>query len=330
MKYIDMHCDSISRLHVIEGESRHETLEKNKGHLDLDRMKAGGCLAQNFALFTFLDAVREDPYGHCMALCDRFKQEMQEHSHRIAQVRTVQDILENDKKGIMSAVLTIEEGAVCMGDTGILGRFYEEGVRMMTLTWNFQNELAWPNRIDLKTGICIPETEHGLTKKGFEFVELMEELGMVVDVSHLGDAGFWDVVKASKRPFAASHSNARGMASHVRNLTDDMIRTLAERGGVMGINFGAAFLSDGENGAESTKSRISDMIRHIRYIKNLGGIECIGLGSDYDGIVSELELTSPADFPKLSDALLKEGFTETDVEKIFYKNVLRLYTDVWK
>lgn len=201
---------------------------------------------------------------------------------------------------------------------------------MMTLTWNFQNQLAWPNCIDLKTGTCIPETEHGLTKKGFEFVELMEELGMVVDVSHLGDAGFWDVVKASKRPFAASHSNARGMASHVRNLTDDMIRTLADRGGVMGINFCASFLSDGENGAESTKSRISDMIRHIRYIKNLGGIECIGLGSDYDGIVSELELTSPADFPKLSDALLKEGFTETEVEKIFYKNVLRLYTDVWK
>ena len=115
---------------------------------------------------------------------------------------------------------------------------------MMTLTWNYENDLAYPNKVDMNTGISMPETEHGLKKKGIEFVELMEEIGMAVDVSHLGDAGFWDVAEIMKKPFAASHSNARAIAGHTRNLTDEMIRTMAERGGVMGINYCPVFLDD--------------------------------------------------------------------------------------
>lgn len=197
----------------------------------------------------------------------------------------------------------------------------------MTLTWNYENDLAYPNRVDMNTGKSRPETERGLKKKGMEFVELMEELGMAVDVSHLGDAGFWDVVKMMKKPFAASHSNARAIAGHTRNLTDEMIRAMGERGGVIGINYCPAFLNDHEDGGTS---RVSDMILHIKHMKNVGGIDCIGLGSDFDGITGKLEIDSPASVYLLKEELAKNGFTQGETEKIFYRNVLRFYEDVWK
>lgn len=328
MKYMDMHCDTISRLYNLSRGGVKENLIKNEGHLDLVRMKAGGCLAQNFALYTNLNR-EADPYGYGMALCDLFKREMADNKELLHQVTSVEEILENERAERMSAVLTIEEGGICKGDTKILRQFYDQGVRMMTLTWNFENELAFPNRVNLSTGVSIPETERGLTKKGIEFVELMEELRMIVDVSHLGDAGFLDIVKMTKAPFAASHSNARTVASHVRNLTDEMIHTLSERGGVMGINFCAAFLNDSEREKEVGRSLVSDMVRHIKHIKNVGGIECIGLGTDFDGVGSSLELDSPAALHLLSGELASQGFSEEEIEKIFYKNVLRLYKDVW-
>lgn len=329
MKYIDMHCDTISRLYDREKAGKKEDLLMNEGHLDLVRMKAGECLAQNFALFTSLKR-QGDPHGYCMALCDHFQKEMDKHAGWVRQARSVEDILLNDKEGFMSAVLTIEEGAVCCGKEEILRDFYEKGLRMMTLTWNYENDLGYPNRVDMTTGHSMPETERGLTKKGIEFVELMNELGVIVDVSHLGDAGFLDVARVSRRPFAASHSNARAVASHTRNLTDDMIRTLAERGGVMGINFCAAFLNDETQDTELGISRVQDMVSHIKHIRNVGGIECIGLGTDFDGITCKLEIDSPAGLVRLEQALRQSGFSESDIEKIFYKNVLRLYKDVWK
>ena len=332
MKYIDMHCDTISRLYELSRkkteDAEKENLMNSRGHLDLMRMRDGNCLAQNFAMFTYLEN-EPDPYGYCLGLYECFKKEMEENSRLVSQAVTVEEILANDRAGKMSAVLTIEEGAVCRGETEILRDFYKKGVRMMTLTWNYENELAYPNRIDMNTGVSTPETERGLKKKGVEFVELMEELGMITDVSHLGDAGFWDVAKVLKGPFVASHSNARAVAGHVRNLTDDMIRTLAERGGVMGINFCPAFLNDGEGDRKPGESRISDMVRHICHIRNVGGIECIGLGSDFDGIGGKLELDSPAAFHLLAEELERQGFSEGDIEKIFYKNVLRVYKDVW-
>lgn len=334
MKYIDMHCDTISRLYDLKnaglkGGGEEENIMNNRGHLDLVRMRAGDCLAQNFAMFTNLKRA-DDPHGYCMALYDFFKKELEENRDTVAQAVTADGIVANDRAGRMSAVLTVEEAAVCRGDVALLEELYGMGVRMMTLTWNYENELAYPNRVDMNTGISVPETERGLKKRGVEFVERMEELGMIVDVSHLGDAGFWDVAEVLKGPFAASHSNARAVASHPRNLTDEMIRVLAERGGVMGINFCARFLNDEAGDMEAGISRVSDMVRHIRHIRNVGGIECIGLGSDFDGIVGTLEVDSPAALHLLEEELYRQGFTAGEVEKIFYKNALRLYRDVWR
>lgn len=326
MKFIDMHCDTISSIYLDRMGGEVKKLRENNGHVDLARLKKGGCLAQNFALFTILKE-DPDPYGFVRGACRLFKEELAENDDMIRQAVTVEEILRNDRDGRMSGVLTIEEGGICNGSTDVLRDFYREGVRMMTLTWNYENDLAYPNKVDMNTGISMPETEHGLKKKGIEFVELMEEIGMAVDVSHLGDAGFWDVAEIMKKPFAASHSNARAIAGHTRNLTDEMIRTMAERGGVMGINYCPVFLDDREDGGTS---RISAMVRHIKHIRNVGGIECIGLGSDFDGISGTLEIDSPSAVHLLEEALYRNGFTQTEVEKIFYRNVLRFYGDVWK
>lgn len=326
MKFIDMHCDTISSLYLggLSGEVKN--LRENDGHLDLLRLRKGECLGQNFALFTMLKE-EPDPYGFARGALRLFKEELAKNDDLIRQASSVEEILQNDGDNRMSGILTIEEGGICHGSTDVLREFYHEGVRMMTLTWNYENDLAYPNRVDMNTGKSTPETEHGLKDKGVEFVELMEELGMAVDVSHLGDAGFWDVVKMTKKPFAASHSNARAIAEHTRNLTDEMIRAMAERGGVIGINYCPPFLNIQEDGGTS---RVSDMIRHIKHMKNVGGIECIGLGSDFDGIGGKLEIDSPAALSRLAEELDRSGFTQDEIEKIFYRNVLRFYADVWE
>lgn len=326
MKFIDLHCDTISKMYLARREGREDALRRNAGHLDLERMRRGNCLGQNFALFTHLKR-ESDPLGFARALLQVFREEMEKNEAFIRPASSVCQILENERAGRMSGILTVEEGGIFGGDTEIFREFYRAGMRMLTLTWNFENELASPNRIDWERGICRPETERGLTKKGMEFVELAQELGVAVDVSHLGDAGFWDVARMARRPFAASHSNARAVASHVRNLTDGMIRTLAEHGGIMGINYCPAFLNDTWKYAEQGESRISDMVRHICHIRRVGGVECIGLGSDFDGISGSLEVDSPAALSGLLDALEQEGFTGEELEKIFWKNALRFYKD---
>ncbi len=205
------------------------------------------------------------------------------------------------------------------------------GVRMMTLTWNFPNELGYPNRILTEDGrppLCVADTEHGLTEKGIDFVQEMERLGMIPDISHLNDAGIWDVFRYTKKPFVASHSNARALAGHPRNLTDEMIRTLAERGGVAGINFCASFLRDQEEGAEPIHSRCRDMVAHMKHMKQIGGIGCIGLGSDFDGIRSIVEMGDCSGIQMLANEMEREGFTVGEIEAVFHGNVLRLYREL--
>lgn len=174
----------------------------------------------------------------------------------------------------------------------------------------------------------VPETEFGLTELGFSFLEEMERLGMIVDVSHLGDKGILDVISHAKKPFVASHSNARAVCGHVRNLTDEMIRGIAEKGGVMGINFFPDFLRDGKNEGIRFETGLDAAVAHIRHMIKVGGADCVGLGSDFDGIPVYCELTDASKMPLLEEKLRAERFTEEEIEKIFYKNVLRVYKAV--
>ena len=323
MKVVDMHCDTILELYKARERGEEISLLDNDLHIDLKKMEAGDYFLQNFALFVDLKGT-EDPFLTCVRMADLFYQVMEENRDRISPVTTWAEIERNWKEGRMSALLTLEEGEVCQGDPALLRTLYRLGARMMTFTWNYENSLAWPGR---EGGL--PETEKGLKERGFEILEEMEALGMIVDVAHLSDAGIWDVLRTAKKPFVASHSNARSLASHARNLTDEMIRAIAEKGGVIGINYYCNFLEDIPEGGRQI-SRISRMVEHMKHIRQVGGAGCIGLGSDFDGIYGEVEIGNSAGLPRLAEAMESAGFTAGEVEAVLHGNVLRLYREVLK
>ena len=330
---IDMHCDTIYKIYELRRQGENVGLRSNKLHVDLLRMKEAGYMAQCFAMFTYMPYTEErgmDPAEYAKALSDTMDRELEANSDLIRSALTAEDIVRNYREGFLSAIKTVEEGAVYKGSPEMVRFFYEHGVRKSTLTWNFENELAFPNRAvkNLETGeySVFPETERGLKKAGQDVVQLMEELGMLIDVSHLGDAGILEVLDlvGTHTPVIASHSNARAVTVHPRNLTDQMLRGIAEHGGVTGLNFCAEFLTEDGSGV----SRIKDMVRHVRYIYNVAGIDAIGLGTDFDGIDDQLEINGAGQMQRLADALSAAGFTTGEIEKIFWRNVMRVYEEV--
>ena len=323
MKVIDMHCDTASELMLAEDRGERLSLRENNLHIDLKRLRQGGYMLQNFAMFIHMERDR-DVTAALLRMIDIYYNELSANADLIAPVFTYADIEKNAAAGKISALLTMEEGAPCRGKTYLLRDFYRLGVRMMTLTWNFENELGYPSAIATFPGYS-PERRYGLKKAGFEIVEEMQRIGMIVDVSHLSDDGFYDVCDVMKGPFVASHSNARALCSHPRNLTDDMIRKLADHGGVTGLNFYSEFLTDGAD-----LSTVSRMVEHIRHMTNVGGMDCVGLGSDFDGIDSALEMKDCSHIQMLASEMSRQGFSDDEIEKVFYKNVLRVYRDVLK
>lgn len=345
MKVIDMHCDTISEILEKRKKGQDIFLRQNDLMIDLQRMKQGNYSVQNFALFveqekgvSSFDKVKE--------LLVLFQEEMEENKDLISQVTTTDEIEKNEKSGKLSALLTVEGGEACEGNIENLHYLYQQGVRMMTLTWNFPNEIGYPNFSE-KLDFYTPDSTHGLTSTGIQFVEEMERIGMIIDVSHLSDAGFYDVLHYTKKPFVASHSNARAVCPWVRNLTDDMIQKLADRGGVIGLNYCGDFLRDpfsnverdeikgkglssfaGRRPAPDSAATLEDIARHARHMADIGGVECIGLGSDFDGIPPYPGCPKADSMTELADILVKAGFHESEVDKIFYENVFRLYREI--
>lgn len=322
MKVIDMHCDTILALE----NDQQGCLRRNELNVDLTKMQQGHYMLQNFAMFVHLQE-NEDPCLKAQQLIDRYYNELEKNKDIIQPVFCYEDILAHEKQGIMSAMLTLEEGAVAK-DLSMLRNYYRLGVRMITLTWNFANGIGHPNF--QSTGhyedMFHINTTDGLTPYGIAYVQEMERLNMIIDVSHLSDAGFYDVLKYTKKPFVASHSNVRSICGVGRNLSDDMIKQLAKRNGVMGINFCGDFLKESFDGG--VRSCIKDIVRHILYVKDLVGIDYVGLGSDFDGIDQNLELKDASMMPLLQNALVNAGLSEDDIEKVFYKNVLRVYREI--
>lgn len=321
---IDMHCDTILKL---QQHPKQSLLENNLA-VDLTKLKTADYELMNFALFIYKQQ-NHDPYEDCWALYELFKNQMELSKDYIRQVTTVKEMETNRKDGLLSALLTIEEGAVCKGSTDLLQEFYDKGARMMTLTWNFENELGFPNSTLRKDGStkAIANTENGLKPAGFEIIEAMESMGMIVDVSHLSDAGFWDVVSQLKGPFVASHSNSREICYHPRNLTDKMLRALGEKGGVSGLNLYGSFVNP-LSSAGFTESRVEDLMKHAHRMADKGGIDCVAIGTDYDGFTGECELDTADKMKDLPEYLHQSGFTWDEVDKITHKNVTRVYREV--
>ncbi len=330
----DLHCDTISKLRdyklgrLVESDKRFsensvvQELYRNPFHLDLERMKQAGYLLQNFAIYIDSD-VDADVYGAYREMYRLFQDEMKKNADIIRPVFRFSEIEENRKGGRMSALLTVEEGQAA-GTAEQLEQLFRDGVRLITLTWNHRNVLGCPNciRPDGTHSLTVPNTEEGLTEYGLHIIAHMEELGIMVDVSHLSDRGFYDVYENTKKPFLASHSNAREVTNHVRNLTDDMIRKLSERGGVIGVNFETTFLGVPED------CGIAAVVRHLEHLRNVGGEDCLAFGSDFDGIKGNPELNGVQDMERLWDALCQSGWKQSMLDKLFYANVLRFYREV--
>ena len=327
MKIIDMHCDTIMAL-----MGNDKKLRESNNMIDLQKMQQGNYLLQCFAMFVPYVSRKEvekySPFEMCHKMIDRYYNELENNKDLILPAFTSEDIENNIKNHKMTALLTIEEGGVCLGNIEFLRNFFRLGVRMMTLTWNFKNEIATPN-IDYfsitreqiaKEGV-LPNTTDGLTEFGIEVVKEMNRLGMVIDCSHLGDKGFYDVIKYSTKPIVCSHSCSRTVCNHPRNLTDDMLFKLKENNGVIGINYCHDFIKE-----DKSIATIKDIVKHIVYIRDLIGIDYIGLGSDFDGISNkDLELKDASMMNKLIEELKNQGFTDEDIDKISYKNVLRVF-----
>lgn len=305
MRLIDLHCDTILRF--MDSEM---VLKKNDICVDIQKMQQAGSMAQFFALYVDLSENR-DPMEYCMKMVDKFYSEIEANRLEIAVARNIKELDANEKQGKMSAFLTIEEGGALKGQMAYLRNFYRLGVRLITLTWNFPNEIGFPN-YEFK------HADQGLTPFGKEVVHEMNRLGMLIDVSHLSDQGFYDVADFSNKPFVASHSNARALCNHSRNLTDDMIRLLAHKGGVMGLNFERTFLTEKED------NNVEYMVAHLKHIRNVGGIDVLAIGGDLDGTINPSGISHIGEIGNLSDALVQAGFSQTEIEKIFYKNVRRV------
>ncbi|MCY6371418.1 dipeptidase [Clostridium ganghwense] len=309
MDLIDFHCDTISKIYKDNSE-----LFQNNYSVDINKLKSGNSIAQFFALFIELNKVK-NPLEYTLKMLDRFYIELEKNKDYIALARNYDELIKNKAQNKISAFLTIEEGAALKGNISNLRNFHRLGVKLLTLTWNFPNEIGYPN--------CIKkDMNKGLTPFGIEAIQEMNKLKMIIDVSHLSDGGFYDVLKYSKSPFVASHSNARAITNNPRNLTDDMIKSLSEKGGLIGLNFFGQFLGGNKF------SKIDDMITHIKHIKNIGGIDVISMGSDFDGINSKLEIEHIGEMDKLFTSLKKNNFSESEIEKIFYKNALRFLKEI--
>lgn len=321
--YIDMHCDTLMQAYLKKEKTIYQLPDTMA---DVKRLYEIDCKAQFFAIFMppitmkkQMGALFPEDDAYIRSLLEIYRNTLREHTDIFAAVRNVSELKENAAAGKLSGILTLEDGRAVDGKAEKLEWLYEEGIRLISLTWNHENCFGAPNSADKET------MSRGLTAFGREAVERMNELGMLIDVSHLSDGGFWDVAEITKSPFVASHSNCRALSPHPRNMTDAMIRELAEKGGVMGLNFSGKFLNED---IENAKSRIEHMIRHLKHMTNIGGINVAAIGTDFDGIKGEFEIGNCSEMQRLFDALQKAGFHESQIEQIAYKNIERVLEDV--
>lgn len=324
MQYIDMHCDTLE-----EALAQHkDTVMRLDGTMvDAMRLKEGGAMAQFFAMFL---PQRNEPSWFGLdkmpdleellrMLYGIYQNTMEAAGDFMAPARSAEELRANRDAGKISAFLTIENGAPVAGKNERIKQYYDMGVRLMTLTWNDANCFGAPHSEHPD------EMAKGLTDFGKEAIGYMNELGMIVDVSHLSDGGFYDVAELAKKPFVASHSNCRALSPATRNLTDEMIRILAEKGGVAGLNFAPFFLNRDLN---DMTSRVECMCDHVLHFIDKGGIGCVGIGTDFDGIGGELEIADCTQMELLFTALRKRGLSEGQIEQIAYGNVMRVIADV--
>ncbi len=308
MKLFDGHCDTLLGLmgNPSSGPLPAGSLYENELQVDLKRGLEMEAYAQTFALFGFREMGWTDLFG---TLYRRFREEAEACEAHLRFCRSRSDALKAAEEGKAAAFLSIEGSEVIDCQPQKLEEAAEKGVRGFGVCWNRANEI---------TGTNAQEPDRGLSEKGKELVKLALELGLAVDVSHLSDPGFWDVEKLAKGPFIASHSNARAVHDHPRNLTDDMFRAIRDHGGTAGLNLYSLFLGEGEVTVETA-------LRHIDHFLDLGGEKTLAIGGDLDGCDRLPQgIRGIQDVHLIRDALAARGYEEALLDDIFYYNLLRV------
>lgn len=312
MVVADAHCDTVLRLasgaDLVAGDA--------ECHIDVPKLARGGVDLQVFALWVNPSYMPQRATSRLFELLGLLLGAVSSASARLAVARSYGEFERNLAGGKTSVLLGIE-GAHCLfADEASIDVCYELGIRLITLTWNNTNWLAAAEAQREVFG-------YGLTPSGRRAVERMSRLGVIVDVSHAATRTFWDVAELCGKPFIASHSCAKGVYQHSRNLDDEKIKAIAQAGGVVGVNFWSRALGPRRVGS------IDDVIAHIEYILDLVGDEHVCFGSDFDGIPFPPEgLEDAGKFPDLIDRLLARGHSEETVGKIAGANLVRVFRDV--
>ena len=301
----DLHCDTANELIGLGGVEC-SALRSNKVHIDLDRAGTLGGYAQCFACFT-TTSKNSNPVDVFEKKLSAIIKEVERNHDLIRLAYSPEDIIENLQNGLMSAILTIEGPAGFGFDPALLEDLYKVGFRISSLGWNERNPL---------TGSHV--TGGGLTDQGRAYVKELQRLGMLVDVSHISDEGFWDIVDMTQGPVIATHSNSRSVCDVSRNITDDMFRAICATDGVAGINLYASFL-----GCNPTIDTVCDHIFHFLELDPDG--KHIALGGDLDGCdVLPESFEGVENYTNLSDRLLQRGLSENMVYDIFWNNAIEV------
>lgn len=336
-------------------------------HSDLNRMFAGGVDAQMFSIFC--DGEQKNPYDYANREIDSVYAWVQRNPSRMMMVYNPADLQTAIQQKKLAALLGMEGGHMIENDMNKLDALYKRGVRYMTITWN--NSTNWATSAADETaslnpsqgGTLDPNRKKGLTSFGEQVIKRMNELGMMVDVSHVGEQTFWDITKITSKPIIASHSCVWNLCPHRRNLKDEQIKAIAQSGGVIFLNFYAGFIDSTyerkrdaflkqhqsevdelikqgkqkdyalmmvgdkyKNEINAMRPSLSVLLDHLDYIVKLVGVDHVGMGSDFDGIEAPpLELNGVEDFPLITKALLERGYRKKDIRKILGGNFIRVF-----
>jgi len=362
---IDTHADTPQRF-LDENYDMGSTDPKDRGHISLDKAKAGNLGAEFFSIWVEPETNQGHFAHHTLDLIDAVYEQAARHPDRMMMAFSVADIERAHREHKQAALLGIEGGHSIENDIRLLRDYYRLGVRYMTLSWSNTNEFA-----DSSGDINNPKVEHhnGLTDGGKQIVLEMNRLGMLVDISHVADKTFYDAIAVSKAPVIASHSSARALTNHPRNMTDNMLRAVAKNGGVVQVNFYSAFVDENFRKAAEAQAKdrdaatkadaeqlkaagktvtyldgdrverewyakiprppLSSLIDHIDHIAKVAGIDHVGLGSDFDGVSGATPegIDSAADLPKITQSLVDRGYSAGDIRKILGGNLLRAFRE---
>lgn len=309
---VDAHCDSIGDYCL---GKRDLSTSTEVGHWDLNRANLGNIGLQ------FMASYIESEYKPSLAswrglqLVDAGLRFISSNNDRVLLIQKKVDLNKLGKTGFTGIILSVEGGEILGESLFMLDIIHRLGVRALGLTWNERNAIA--------DGVGEINSKSGLSTFGIEVIKRMNKLGMLIDVSHLNEPGFWDVLQLSQKPIIASHSCAQAICNHPRNLNDRQLRALADKKGVVGINFCPDFLNS------KGQASVDDVVRHICHVAEIAGVDSVGFGSDYDGIPHTPEgLESAAMFTSLVTKLEDCGFNEQEMAKICHGNFMRVLNEV--